>query len=65
VFARAAEIAGELARFPAETYARTKRDLRGAVSDRLAGLAARDPLLEASAGAAEAGDGQVGRSGYD
>jgi hypothetical protein len=34
-----------LAGFPAEVYARTKRDLRGATAARLRDASAQDPLL--------------------
>jgi enoyl-CoA hydratase len=46
VLDRALEIAAGLAAYPADVYARTKRDLRGATSARLRGAAAADPLLE-------------------
>jgi enoyl-CoA hydratase len=46
VVPRALEIARELASFPAEAYARTKRDLRGSTLDALGAAAADDPLLE-------------------
>jgi enoyl-CoA hydratase len=42
---RAGVLARSLADFPAETYARTKRDLRGPTVERLRAAAARDPLL--------------------
>ena len=45
VLARALEIAAGLAAFPADVYARTKRDLRGATAARLRAAAAEDPLL--------------------
>ena len=45
VTARALEVAAELAAFPADVYARTKRDLRGATIDRLRAAAGQDPLL--------------------
>ena len=45
VLARAQELARELAAMPAEVYARTKRDLRGATIERLRAAAADDPLL--------------------
>jgi enoyl-CoA hydratase/carnithine racemase len=45
VLPRAQEIAGELALLPADVYARTKNDLRGATIDRLREAAAADPLL--------------------
>ncbi len=45
VLPRALEIAGELAAMPAEVYARTKRDMRGATIDALRAAAADDPLL--------------------
>lgn len=43
---RALELARELAGFPAETYARTKRELRGETLERLRREAAADPLLD-------------------
>ncbi len=46
VLPRALELATGLAGFPAEVYARTKRDLRGATCARLRGAAAQDPLLD-------------------
>ncbi len=45
VLPRALELAAVLAGFPAEVYARTKRDLRGATAARLRSAAADDPLL--------------------
>jgi len=45
VVARALELAEELAGFPAETYSRTKRDLRGGTLAELRHAAAADPLL--------------------
>ncbi len=45
VLPRALERAVELAAFPSEVYARTKRDLRGATTARLRTAAAQDPLL--------------------
>jgi enoyl-CoA hydratase len=45
VVARACERAAALAAFPAEVYARTKRDLRGATIARLRAAAEEDPLL--------------------
>jgi enoyl-CoA hydratase len=45
VLPRATQLARELAGFPADTYARTKRDLRGATLERLRRDAAEDPLL--------------------
>jgi enoyl-CoA hydratase len=45
VLPRAQAIAGELALLPADGYARTKNDLRGATIDRLREAAAADPLL--------------------
>jgi len=45
VLARALEHAAALAAFPAEVYARTKRELRGATVARLRSAAAEDPLL--------------------
>lgn len=45
VLPRALELAAGLAGFPAEVYARTKRDLRGATATRLRSAAADDPLL--------------------
>ena len=50
VLPRALELATELAAFPPEVYARTKRELRGAASARMRATAAQDPLL-APAGA--------------
>jgi enoyl-CoA hydratase len=52
VVPRARELAAELAGFPADTYARTKRDLRATTAERLRALAAKDPLLEQPGGAA-------------
>jgi len=46
VLPRALELATELAGFPAEVYARTKRELRGATAERLREAAAADPLLD-------------------
>jgi enoyl-CoA hydratase len=46
VLGRALEIASELASFPAETYTRTKRELRGQTVERLRNAAASDPLLD-------------------
>jgi enoyl-CoA hydratase len=46
VLPRALELARELAGFQAETYARTKRDLRHATLEALRVAAAEDPLLE-------------------
>jgi enoyl-CoA hydratase/carnithine racemase len=46
VVPRALEVAGQLAAFDAATYARTKRDLRGATLESLRAAAASDPLLE-------------------
>jgi enoyl-CoA hydratase len=46
VLPRALELAGELAAFPADTYARTKRDMRDALAQQLGRAAADDPLLE-------------------
>jgi enoyl-CoA hydratase len=45
VVSRARELAAGLAAFPAEVYARTKADLRGATIARLRTAAADDPLL--------------------
>jgi len=45
VLSRALEVAAGLAVFPAEVYARTKRELRGATVARLRSAAAQDPLL--------------------
>ncbi len=45
VLPRALELAGGLAAFPAEVYARTKQQLRGASTERLRAAAGRDPLL--------------------
>jgi enoyl-CoA hydratase/carnithine racemase len=45
VLGRAIELAGGLAEFPAETYARTKHELRAATSEQLRQRAAEDPLL--------------------
>jgi enoyl-CoA hydratase len=45
VLPRAQEIARELASLPADVYARTKNDLRGATIDRLRVAAVDDPLL--------------------
>jgi enoyl-CoA hydratase len=45
VLPRALELARELAAMPADVYARTKADLRGATIDRLRAGAADDPLL--------------------
>lgn len=42
---RALEVARTLAAFPGEAYARTKRELRGEVIERLREAAASDPLL--------------------
>ena len=46
VLPRALELATELAGFPAEVYARTKRELRGATAERLREAAAAAPLLD-------------------
>lgn len=46
VLPRALELAGSLAAFPPEVYARTKGDLRAATAARLRAAAAEDPLLE-------------------
>ena len=46
VIPRALELAGRLAAFPADVYARTKRELRGATTARLRAAAAKDPLLD-------------------
>ncbi len=45
VLPRALELAATLAAFPPDTYARTKRELRGATATRLRAAAAQDPLL--------------------
>ncbi len=45
VLPRAIELAGTLASFPAEVYARTKSDFRVASTERLRRAAAEDPLL--------------------
>lgn len=45
VIPRALERAGRLAAFPAEDYARAKRELRGATAARLRTAAVEDPLL--------------------
>ncbi|HEX3510987.1 MAG TPA: enoyl-CoA hydratase/isomerase family protein [Solirubrobacteraceae bacterium] len=45
VMPRARELAAELAGFPADTYARTKRGLRAGTIERLRREAADDPLL--------------------
>jgi len=45
VLPRALELAANLAALPADVYARTKHDLRGATIERLRGAAATDPLL--------------------
>jgi enoyl-CoA hydratase len=45
VLPRAQEIARDLATLPADVYARTKNDLRGATIERLRAAAAEDPLL--------------------
>jgi enoyl-CoA hydratase len=45
VLPRALELARELASFPADTYARTKRELRGQTLEGLLAAAADDPLL--------------------
>jgi enoyl-CoA hydratase len=45
VLPRALARANDLASFPAEVYARTKRDMRGATIERLRAAAAEDPLL--------------------
>ena len=45
VLPRALELAARLAAFPPDTYARTKRELRGANAERLRAAAAEDPLL--------------------
>jgi enoyl-CoA hydratase len=45
VLPRALALAADLAAFPADVYARTKRDLRGATAERLRAAAASDPLL--------------------
>ncbi len=46
VLPRALELAAGLAAFPADVYARTKRELRGATVARLRAAAAEDPLLD-------------------
>jgi enoyl-CoA hydratase len=48
VLTRALAVAAGLAAFPADVYARTKGDLRGATIDRLRAAADRDPLLARS-----------------
>jgi enoyl-CoA hydratase len=45
VLPRALARANDLAGFPADVYARTKRDMRGATIERLRAAAAEDPLL--------------------
>ncbi len=45
VLPRALELAANLAAFPPDVYARTKRELRGATARRLRAAAAEDPLL--------------------
>jgi enoyl-CoA hydratase len=45
VLPRALQIARDLAALPADVYARTKQDLRGATIERLRAAAADDPLL--------------------
>ncbi|HYM54650.1 MAG TPA: enoyl-CoA hydratase/isomerase family protein [Solirubrobacteraceae bacterium] len=45
VVPRALEVAANLAAFPPDVYARTKRELRGATTGRLRVAAAEDPLL--------------------
>jgi enoyl-CoA hydratase/carnithine racemase len=45
VLPRALELARELATFPSDTYARAKRELRGATLEALRTAAADDPLL--------------------
>jgi enoyl-CoA hydratase/carnithine racemase len=45
VLPRAGVIAHSLAEFPADTYARTKRDMRGATAERLRAACPEDPLL--------------------
>lgn len=45
VLPRALKLAAGLAAFPPDTYARTKRELRGATAARLRDAAAADPLL--------------------
>jgi enoyl-CoA hydratase len=51
VLPRALAVAAELAGFPAEVYARTKRDLRGATAARLRAASAEDELLARWVGA--------------
>jgi hypothetical protein len=51
VLDRALVVAGELAAMPADVYARTKGDLRGATLATLRISAERDPLLDAWVGA--------------
>ncbi len=46
VLERSLEIAHELAAFPADTYALTKREMRAALVDQMREAAARDPLFE-------------------
>ncbi len=45
VLPRALELAVSLAALPTDVYARTKRELRGATTERLRAAAAEDPLL--------------------
>lgn len=45
VLPRALEVAREIASFPVDVYARTKRDLRGPTLDAVRAAAAADPLL--------------------
>jgi enoyl-CoA hydratase len=49
VLPRAAEVATELGAMPSDVYARTKRDLRGEVLERMRDAAASDPLLQTPA----------------
>ncbi len=46
VLPRALAIAEELAAMPADVYARTKRELRGAATEQMRAAAERDPLLD-------------------
>jgi enoyl-CoA hydratase len=46
VLPRATALAEQLAAMPADVYARTKRDLRGAALDAMRAAAAEDPLLD-------------------
>jgi enoyl-CoA hydratase len=46
VLPRALELATEMAAFPADTYAATKRELRGTALDAMKAAVASEPLLE-------------------